>query len=747
LVIPFDVEQQDTGSAVLNRILARLRTTLGSLTQAVTNDRLVDVTFAAVDTDVQVFHGLGFPPVSWEVIDRDAAVTVWRSTTVNPRPRDTIILRASAAPLTVRIRFNGQQGPRPFPPSDIPFTGGPSGTPSALARYWLSIADASLPNAVDLGALGDGILYQTVAAGISTPAIVAIGGGLSFTGGTLSVPSVAARFWVSEASADLANEVNLGALGNGTLQQTVAAGVSTPTAFAGTTGSIPFYAASSQLAQDNTNLFWNDTTNALTLGGDVLMPRLGNQSIDKSGSGALFIGTSSATSLSLYTNGTVRLDIDNAGKLVFGSTSTMFFDEATSVLSIGNAAPSSFIGVQYNRSTNGGVVFGFSNPNTGGVAYTSFSLGNDAGFTVGFSTALFSTGSAYGSPYGPGIVCLEKFGNSSNMHFWIDQNVGDFVWFTKAIFPNAPERMRITTGGVVSINDLGAAGTGRLVQAAVTTGILSIASASDVAGAIAWPPAATVLVSTGTSTAPTGVAAFSYDTGAQHLILGEDVQQSWHNLGEIGDTTYERVRALWSSNTWVLVSESSGGTVRDIAIEADTATLTLNGATARLTSAAATVGVFVSSLAVAVAAPVIRASAAGATLNAISVSGSTVSITGSTNITTAAGFNYVNVAAPTYSGTGGAKTITNAVTVAIVGPPVAAGDVTITTAITFWVQAGRTRLDGHATVAGSGSDLGFFGFNGAPMATVTGSRGGNAALASLLTALAGYNLLTDSSTA
>lgn len=48
---------------------------------------------------------------------------------------------------------------------------------------------------------------------------------------------------------------------------------------------------------------------------------------------------------------------------------------------------------------------------------------------------------------------------------------------------------------------------------------------------------------------------------------------------------------------------------------------------------------------------------------------------------------------------------------------------------------------------GSAAALGFFGTAVQAKKTVTGSRGGNAALASLLTQLAGYGLLTDSSTA
>jgi hypothetical protein len=46
-----------------------------------------------------------------------------------------------------------------------------------------------------------------------------------------------------------------------------------------------------------------------------------------------------------------------------------------------------------------------------------------------------------------------------------------------------------------------------------------------------------------------------------------------------------------------------------------------------------------------------------------------------------------------------------------------------------------------------GTTLGFYGATAATKPTVTGSRGGNAALASLLTALATLGLITDSSSA
>jgi hypothetical protein len=70
-----------------------------------------------------------------------------------------------------------------------------------------------------------------------------------------------------------------------------------------------------------------------------------------------------------------------------------------------------------------------------------------------------------------------------------------------------------------------------------------------------------------------------------------------------------------------------------------------------------------------------------------------------------------------------------------------------------YVDAGNIRPTNRYTLAGtagvqiglSGQSVGFFGGTPAAKPTVTGSRGSNAALASLLTALAGLGLLTDSS--
>jgi hypothetical protein len=93
---------------------------------------------------------------------------------------------------------------------------------------------------------------------------------------------------------------------------------------------------------------------------------------------------------------------------------------------------------------------------------------------------------------------------------------------------------------------------------------------------------------------------------------------------------------------------------------------------------------------------------------------------------------------PTFAATNATVTMTNAATVYIANSPAAGTNVTLTNAYALWVDDGSVRLDGN---------VGFFAATPAAKQTVTGSRGGNAALASLLTALATFGLITDSSTA
>ena len=105
---------------------------------------------------------------------------------------------------------------------------------------------------------------------------------------------------------------------------------------------------------------------------------------------------------------------------------------------------------------------------------------------------------------------------------------------------------------------------------------------------------------------------------------------------------------------------------------------------------------------------------------------------------------------------GGLAIFNNGVTVAASGITVTGGivvssgglAVTGTTTFNNGIDVtGTGTMSGNASLAGASSTLGFFGASGITKATVVGSRGGNAALASLLNALASYGLIVDSTTA
>ena len=97
-----------------------------------------------------------------------------------------------------------------------------------------------------------------------------------------------------------------------------------------------------------------------------------------------------------------------------------------------------------------------------------------------------------------------------------------------------------------------------------------------------------------------------------------------------------------------------------------------------------------------------KASAASAVCRALYLPAATQTISGSTNITTATGYNFIEVAQPTMSA-GTALTITNAATLYIADQPAAsgAGPAAITNAYALWVDNGRARFDGDVVMAGT----------------------------------------------
>jgi len=97
-----------------------------------------------------------------------------------------------------------------------------------------------------------------------------------------------------------------------------------------------------------------------------------------------------------------------------------------------------------------------------------------------------------------------------------------------------------------------------------------------------------------------------------------------------------------------------------------------------------------------------KASAASAVCRALYLPAATQTISGSTNITTATGYNYIEVAQPTMSAAS-AMTITNAATLYIADAPAAggAGPAAITNPYAIWVDSGAVRFDGALTQTGA----------------------------------------------
>lgn len=95
---------QPGGSPVLDNVVEKVGSAFASLGDVVNNEALVTVSIPGGGVDFEVRHQLGYIPKARDIVDIDANATIWRSPTVNADPRNTVILRASAA-VTVTLRF------------------------------------------------------------------------------------------------------------------------------------------------------------------------------------------------------------------------------------------------------------------------------------------------------------------------------------------------------------------------------------------------------------------------------------------------------------------------------------------------------------------------------------------------------------------------------------------------------------------------------------------------------------------
>ncbi len=565
-----------------------------------------------------------------------------------------------------------------------------------------------------------------------------------------------ARVWVSSPNPEFPYGVNMGALGAGTLQQTVTAGVATPTAFAGTTGSIPFYVAGSQLAQNNANLFWDNGNVRLGIGTaapgfalDVLTNANGARGFRVTNSNA---GSSAQVqnqlandigSLAYYGiasstfSGFAPLD---AGKGFVGSNATHFSIftqsahdiilsttavERIRIAAAGNVSIANLVagGVVYATAATGVLKIGTSAevasaitwPAAGQVLYSSGTATapiGKAGFEyylpddvlwlgVGIAESWYNLGS-------PIIANAERVQASWSASVWTLQSLKTGTGTVRPMYINADTAYLRLNGSEVSMPvltsyNLGSPGAAAYERVRGFWSGNQFFLQSEAGGGGTVRP---MRIDSGTAglTLQAGAAGMAITSGGDTSISATGVNYvtagSSFAFDNVDGANYERVRSFWSGNIWNLKSEKGGaGTLRAMKIDADTQTLTLLSANQVFAGTAAGANVSINYTGgvsnIGLTAVSTIASAAGAAFGGITT-GITATLTGSTNITTGTGFNAIDILTPAYSSASG-LTITNAATVCIAGAPSAGGGVTITNAYAIWIDSGLARFDGNGT--------------------------------------------------
>lgn len=383
------------------------------------------------------------------------------------------------------------------------------------------------------------------------------------------------------------------------------------------------------------------------------------------------------------------------GHLVFGAPGAVSgFNESIGQLYVGGAGALSTAPFAVTSSSDSTIHHMIGNTSTGTAARTGLFVGQQTSAIGGSYVEIFTYGSLYtvSGLIGPGVGEILHVG-ASNFLIGAFTAAADIIFYTTG---SRTERMRVATGGNISVANLTAGG---VVYATAATGVLKIGTAAEVAATITWPTAGQVLVSSGTTTAPVGDVHFTYDTATDLLSINAGGTQAWYNLD--GATNYERVRASWGlvANTWILKSEAGGtGTVRAMQLEGSTASVVIqsSGATG-FVAFGQSFGVnpdIVGDLdRITLRGTQSIASAASVTLDVVKFDMSGITVTGATHVTDVGGVNAVFFPGAIYNGTGGAKTIDYAATVKIGDGPDDTGDLTIANKYALWVDAGAVRFD------------------------------------------------------
>jgi hypothetical protein len=412
-----------------------------------------------------------------------------------------------------------------------------------------------------------------------------------------------------------------------------------------------------------------------------------NLSTGVSGGQSVVGGTAASESLtySSTTNGT-------KGKHIFGSTSGLYYDESQPAsgvwLGLGNSNTTAGSGdwtIAMNRSRNGGNYFVATNPSTGGSAAAGFVVGESATGYGGDYIFFALQGTNY-TTVGPVTAKSSLYEHvttaaTAPMLFsaYGPQDI-DFYTTTSRF-----RRLSIKNNGDIDVPSLGSG----IVKS--TSGLLANATTSDIASALSMPAGGRVLA--GNTTAFAASDEIRLDTGVDFLDISNDGALAWYNLtgsSMVGATNYDRARSYWSSNIFHIAMEHGGtGVAREMDISAAGSTLALSADIVRSDSSVA--NVTLDSGGVTATTNPTFVSSAGLNYNGVTVS-TPITLTGGVSVTNANGLNGTKFAAATYTSPT-ATSISHAATVAIEGPPVIGGSVTIANPYALWIQSGVMRVD------------------------------------------------------
>ena len=338
----------------------------------------------------------------------------------------------------------------------------------------IQTANASLPSARNLGVLPSGYLKLATSLSVGTVSTVATIPTSDITGtiaasnltGTLAAAQFPALTGdVTTAIGSLTTAISALAVTNAMLAGSIAL-----SKINATVGSIVFGGAGGVLAQNNANLFWDNTTLRLGIGGNPTLAKLqvtsGNINLDTNqaiqwGANVFWLGNSATNILAAYTSGSERVRIDATGRVGIGTAAP----SATAEIVGGELRIQGAAGFGTIATTGKGVEFAFNQTTSIGlvlcydrdlVAYKQLQFDatpllfnvNSQGYIGTGTGVLFGIGLGAVSPAATFSV-LDKFLVNSSAAISKYQNITTVGWGVPAIYGSG--RSTAQTGAVASV--------------------------------------------------------------------------------------------------------------------------------------------------------------------------------------------------------------------------------------------------------------------------------------------------------